>query len=210
MDFCCQDTGTTGTEGIICDKVSAQEVWWASYRMCIHSVCKTILPILCYGSEVWGYQTYDVIEKVQIQFCKYVLGLSVTATAVAVLGECGRFPVYNTCVSRCVKYWLHIVGMTNERYPKVMYNILKHLNFNLFTICIDITKTHFNIIQIQVHIARCCLAYKVVFRQHLHNNIQYIYICDGVCTTCAVQMYVYLILQFNVCGVYVMCCIQYL
>ena len=83
-------------------------------------------------------------------------------------------------------------------------------NFNLFTICIDITKTHFNIIQIQVHIARCCLAYKVIFRQHLHNNIQYIYICDGVCTTCAVQMYVYLILQFNVCGVYVMCCIQYL
>ena len=38
MDFCCQDTGTSGTEGIICDKVSAQEVWWASYRMCIHYV----------------------------------------------------------------------------------------------------------------------------------------------------------------------------
>ena len=38
MDFCSQDTGTTGTEGIICDKVSAQEVWWASYRMCLHSV----------------------------------------------------------------------------------------------------------------------------------------------------------------------------
>ena len=66
-------------------------------------------------------------------------------------------------------------------------------------------KTHLNIIQ--VHIARCCLAYKVVFRQHLHNNIQYIYICDGVCTTCVVQMYAYLFLEFNVCGVYVMCCI---
>ena len=24
---------------------------------------------------LWGYQTYDVIENVQIQFCKYVLGL---------------------------------------------------------------------------------------------------------------------------------------
>ena len=82
------------------------------------------------GSEVWGYQTYEVIEKVQIQFCKYVLGLSGTATGVAALGECGRFPVYNTCVSRCVKYWLHIVGMTNERYPKVMYSILKHLDDN--------------------------------------------------------------------------------
>ena len=47
----------------------------------------------------------------------------------------------------------------------------------------------------QVHIARCCLAYKVVFRQNLHNNMQYIYICDGVWTTCVVQMYVHLFLE---------------
>ena len=36
------------------------------------------------------------------------------------------------------------------------------------------------------------------------------YICDGVCITCVVQMYVRLFVIFNVCGVYVMCCILYL
>ena len=36
---------------------------------------KQILPILCYGSEVWGYQRYERIETVQTKFCKFFLGV---------------------------------------------------------------------------------------------------------------------------------------
>jgi hypothetical protein len=34
-----------------------------------------ILPILIYGSEIWGFTSYEQTEKVQIKFCKKILGL---------------------------------------------------------------------------------------------------------------------------------------
>ena len=37
---------------------------------------RMIVPILCYGSEVWGYQMYYNIENVHVKFCKKILGLS--------------------------------------------------------------------------------------------------------------------------------------
>ena len=36
---------------------------------------KTIKPILLYGCEVWGYGNIDVIERVQLNFFKYIFNL---------------------------------------------------------------------------------------------------------------------------------------
>ena len=33
----------------------------------------TVLPILVYGSEVWGYSNLDYIETLHLKFCKIVL-----------------------------------------------------------------------------------------------------------------------------------------
>jgi hypothetical protein len=32
-----------------------------------------IEPILLYGSEVWGYENFKVIEQIQLKFCKRIL-----------------------------------------------------------------------------------------------------------------------------------------
>ena len=34
-----------------------------------------IKPILLYGSEIWGFQKYDAIEKVHIKICKMILSV---------------------------------------------------------------------------------------------------------------------------------------
>ena len=34
-----------------------------------------ILPILLYGSEIWGYQYFEDLEKVQRKWCRKLLGL---------------------------------------------------------------------------------------------------------------------------------------
>ena len=34
-----------------------------------------VVPILCYGSEIWGYEYCENIEKVQRKFLKYYLGV---------------------------------------------------------------------------------------------------------------------------------------
>ena len=58
---------------------------------------KMILPILLYGSEVWGYEFRKDIENVHVKFCRYILGVSSRALTCAVLGECGRMPLYVMC-----------------------------------------------------------------------------------------------------------------
>ena len=51
-----------------------------------------IVPILCYSSKIWGHTYQDQIEKTYVNFCKFVLGVSKTASNSVVLGECGRLP----------------------------------------------------------------------------------------------------------------------
>ena len=51
-----------------------------------------VLPILCYGSEIWGTKMRSEIEIVHNQFCKYVLGLGPRSVNVVALAECGRRP----------------------------------------------------------------------------------------------------------------------
>ena len=86
-----------------------------------------VLPILCYGSEIWGSQIWSDIEIVQNQFCKYVLGLGSRSVNVAALAECGRKPLYVHYMTKCIKYWLKLLSMEPRRYPKVCYKML--LNF---------------------------------------------------------------------------------
>jgi hypothetical protein len=35
-----------------------------------------VLPILMYGSEIWGYESIDILEKVYTKFCKIILSTS--------------------------------------------------------------------------------------------------------------------------------------
>ena len=87
-----------------------------------------VKPILCYGSEIWGYRYADKIEQVQINFCKRYCNLSTNTASVLALGECGRLPLYTTYVPNCIKYWLKLTRMDNHRYPKQCYEMLKQLD----------------------------------------------------------------------------------
>ena len=52
-----------------------------------------VLPILKYGSEIWGTREYEVLEKVQLKYLKMLLGVKNTTCSKAVSGEVGRFPI---------------------------------------------------------------------------------------------------------------------
>lgn len=87
-----------------------------------------VKPILCYGSEIWGYRYYEKIEKVQTKFCKRFCTLSSNTADSFALGECGRLPIAVTYMSRCLNYWIKILQMENHRYPKQCYFMLKRLD----------------------------------------------------------------------------------
>ena len=52
-----------------------------------------ILPILTYGSEIWGFGDFTTIEKVHTDFLKRILNVKKSIPHVMVYGELGRFPV---------------------------------------------------------------------------------------------------------------------
>ena len=87
-----------------------------------------VKPILCYGSEIWGYEYAGTIEKVHVDFCKYFLGVNSSVNNSVALGECWRIPLCITYHTNCIKYWCKLLHMQNNRYPKNCYKMLKSLD----------------------------------------------------------------------------------
>ena len=65
-----------------------------------------VLPILTYGCEIWGSRKFDCLEKVLLKFCKDLLGVPLSATTAAVLGELGHFPIWMTTQLHVINYWM--------------------------------------------------------------------------------------------------------
>ena len=89
---------------------------------------KMVVPILIYGSEVWGYQQYSTIERVHYRFCKYLLNVSSNTHNSAVLGECGRQPIFIKCYVKVISYWIKLLHMNVNRLPKCVYTTMLNLD----------------------------------------------------------------------------------
>ena len=87
-----------------------------------------VKPVLCYASEIWGYEYSDIIESVQAGFCKRFLGINSSTNNCMALGECGRLPLNVTYQTNCIKYWCKLLQMQDSRYPKQPYEMLKSLD----------------------------------------------------------------------------------
>ena len=66
---------------------------------------KMIMPILCYGSEVWGFHKGEDIERIYLQFCKRFLHLKYNTVNNIVY----RYYELGRTNMQCVRY----VGIVN-------------------------------------------------------------------------------------------------
>ena len=64
------------------------------------------------------------IDMLENGICASVLHSS----NMAVLGDCGRFPLWIEAARRCTKYWLRKMSMDDLRYVRKYYNMLKFLD----------------------------------------------------------------------------------
>ena len=87
-----------------------------------------VSPILRYGSELWGLEIRDNIERVHYYLCKRFLNVSFKANKYATLVECGRFPLYMNTANRVLKYWNKIIHMPEHRYVYKCYKMLYYLD----------------------------------------------------------------------------------
>ena len=89
-----------------------------------------IQPIVLYGSEIWGLQRVDVIEKVHTLACKRSLNVPLKTPNKCVYGDLGRYPLFvNSCI-RAVKYWFKLLHMNENRLPKQAYHMQINMELN--------------------------------------------------------------------------------
>ena len=63
-----------------------------------------VMPVLTYSAKVWGIAKCEEVERVQYQFCKYVLQLPSKESNAATLTELGRYSVLLNTQTKAIKY----------------------------------------------------------------------------------------------------------
>ena len=86
---------------------------------------KTVLPIMLYGCEIWGF---DNNQSVFLKFCKYPLGLKSSTLNCMVYGETGCYPIFIHIKVRLIVYWLKLCSSDERKICKKLYNVLPHMH----------------------------------------------------------------------------------
>ena len=82
---------------------------------------KMVKPILLYGCEIWGFRNNDVLEKVQLKFCRMILNLKTSTPNNMIYGELGRYPIE-------ISFWAkHICGK-QSKISCIMHSLSHHLH----------------------------------------------------------------------------------
>ena len=91
---------------------------------------KMIKPILLYGCEVWGFGKNEVLERVQLKFCKILLNLKSSTPNYMVYGELGRYPIDIDIKVRTISYWARLLSGKQAKFSNVFYRLSRNLNEN--------------------------------------------------------------------------------
>ena len=87
-----------------------------------------ILPILTYGSEIWGYENTKQLEKLHLQFCRNILGVRTTTPNFMTYGELGRTPIDILCIKlRIVNFWNRLIS-NKKKLSCILYKIMFNLS----------------------------------------------------------------------------------
>lgn len=74
-----------------------------------------------YGCEIWCYGNNSIIERVQLKFLKYLLGLKSTTATCIVYGETGDKPLHIDIETRIISYWSKLLLPENNKLASSIY-----------------------------------------------------------------------------------------
>lgn len=73
-----------------------------------------IKPILLYGSEIWGFGNFDILERVQLKFYKYIFGLKKSIPSYMIYGESGVMPLSINIKHKVINFWIKLIYRAHE------------------------------------------------------------------------------------------------
>ena len=88
-----------------------------------------VQPIMQYGAEIWGLDDASQhCEKVHVMALKKFLLVNTRTPNGFVYKELNRYPIVINSAMRCVRYWLKLLHMNDDRIPKKAYLMLCRLD----------------------------------------------------------------------------------
>ena len=87
---------------------------------------KMVVPILLYGCELWGFENLDIIERLHLKFCKFILRLKSSTPNYMIYGELARYPLYITVKTRMISFWIKLLKGKETKLSRILYNFFLH------------------------------------------------------------------------------------
>ena len=92
----------------------------------LHLFDSTVLPIILYGCEVWGFQSTKMIDTLYNQFLRNVTKLRKSTPIYMLYAELGRRPIDIYIKSRMISFWISLVNDENRnKISKRIYEIMR-------------------------------------------------------------------------------------
>jgi len=90
---------------------------------------KIVAPIVLYGSEIWGYTSVHLCDKLQLRFYKLLMNARKGTPTSMILGEFGKFPLNLEVKIRTLCFWYRLVTtIKDNKLSNIVYTFL----FNLY------------------------------------------------------------------------------
>ena len=89
-----------------------------------------VVPIVLYGSEIWAHHDnlIEMVERLQLKFCKYLLKAKPSTPTCMVRGECGIYPLRNKIRYNIMAFWTRILCGKQSKLIYQMYCALHQLH----------------------------------------------------------------------------------
>jgi hypothetical protein len=83
-----------------------------------------VKPILLYGCEIWGFSNIELLERIQLKFCKLLLNLKKSTPNFMVYGELGVYPLSVSVKVRMVNFWSKLVNGKESKLSNSLYRYI--------------------------------------------------------------------------------------
>ena len=84
----------------------------------------TIVPILLYGCEVWGFENTDIIERLHNEFLRKITFLRKSTPLYMLQSEFGRYSLKVNIKVRMLNVWFSVITGRQNKLAFLVYKIM--------------------------------------------------------------------------------------
>ena len=101
------------------------------FDLCLKLFDNTILPILLYAVEIWGFEDINMLERIHCSILRYIFKLKKSTPLYMLYAATGRFPLIITIKARMINFWYKMVTGNHEKICFKIYRLmLGYQNFS--------------------------------------------------------------------------------